>query len=578
MSAPAPSPARYQEVADAKAAGATYTPRRLADFVSDQIIRAAENSLTDAQDLRLLDPAIGDGELLCSLLSRLPKRETLRITVVGFETDPAALARARSRLQRDYPDVRFDLRLVSFLEYVLAHTVRPTLFSGDSAEEKFDLIIANPPYVRTQIIGAADAQQLARTFGLTGRVDLYHAFLIGMSKALKPTGTAGVIVSNRFMTTKGAGAIRAALRGNWCLQHIWDLGDTKLFDAAVLPAVVLAGGHATEAERVPRFSSIYATTEGGSTEVEGPLEALDESGLVTTTDGRSFDVKHGTLAVDDDLSSVWRIATDAGDDWMEAVASKTWATFGDLGKIRVGVKTCADKVFIRSGWSDASEENPPELLRRLTTHHVARRFKAASAGKWRDILYPHTSEGGVRRPVNLNDWPISRAYLEANRSTLEARSYVIAGGRQWFELWVPQDPALWSRPKLVFRDISECPTFWVDLDQTVVNGDCYWLVTEKLENEELLWLAAAVSNSTFIESFYDRRFNNKLYGGRRRFITQYVEQFPLPDPTLDTSKDMIDLAKSIYELEDGQPRDALEARLDGLVWEAFGLPIKEAPR
>lgn len=578
MSATALSPARYQEVAEAKSAGATYTPRRLADFVSDQIVRAAENTLNDAQELRLLDPAVGDGELLCSLLSRLPRREEQKVTVVGFETDAAALARARSRLERDYPGVSFDLRLVSFLEYVLAHTVRPTLFSDDTPEAKFDLIIANPPYVRTQIIGATDAQQLARTFNLTGRVDLYHAFLIGMSKALKPTGTAGVIVSNRFMTTKGAGAIRTALRGNWCLQHIWDLGDTKLFDAAVLPAVILARGHAVGDQRVPAFSSIYSTSERGPGRAEGPLEALEESGLVSTSDGRGFDVKHGTLADDGDLSSVWRIATVAGDDWLAAVASKTWATFGDVGKIRVGVKTCADKVFIKQGWAGASDTETPELLRRLTTHHVARRFKAATAGKWRDILYPHTSVGGVRRPVNLPDWPISQAYLEAHRTTLEGRSYVIAGGRQWFEIWVPQDPALWDRPKLVFRDISERPTFWVDLDQTVVNGDCYWLVTDKIEDEELLWLAAAVSNSTFIESFYDRRFNNKLYGGRRRFITQYVELFPLPDPSLDTSQAMIHLAKSIYELEDGRPRDALEARLDGLVWEAFGLPIKEAPR
>ena len=68
----------------------------------------------------------------------------------------------------------------------------------------------------------------------------------------------------------------------------------------------------------------------------------------------------------------------------------------------------------------------------------------------------------------------------------------------------------------------------MDLDGTIVNGDCYWLAATDDKTTVLLWLALAVGNSSFIEAFYDRRFNNKLYAGRRRFITQYVEHFPIP--------------------------------------------------
>ena len=38
----------------------------------------------------------------------------------------------------------------------------------------------------------------------------------------------------------------------------------------------------------------------------------------------------------------------------------------------------------------------------------------------------------------------------------------------------------------------------------------------------------AVANSSFIVRYYDPAFHNKLYAGRRRFMTQYVKQFPLP--------------------------------------------------
>jgi hypothetical protein len=150
--------------------------------------------------------------------------------------------------------------------------------------------------------------------------------------------------------------------------------------------------------------------------------------------------------------------------------------------------------------------------------------------------------------------------------------YVAKAGRRWYELWVPHHPAFWERRKLVFRDISERPVFWMDPGGAVVNGDCYWLAPEAEIEPDWLWLALAVANSTFCEAFYDRRFNNKLYAGRRRFITQYVERFPIPDPTRSLARRAVRLARRLFEEgpeADGAP--AMEQELDALVWEMFGL-------
>jgi len=140
---------------------------------------------------------------------------------------------------------------------------------------------------------------------------------------------------------------------------------------------------------------------------------------------------------------------------------------------------------------------------------------------------------------------------------------------------VPQDPAAWSSAKLVFPDISEKPVFWMDTDGGVVNGECYWLKCEKEGEEDLLWLALAVANSTFIEAFYDHRFNNKLYAGRRRFITQYVEQFPLPDPASKEAKAIVELAQAIHAALPSAEADRLACELDAYVWRAFGLTAEE---
>ncbi len=574
----AQSTRRYQVVTQEKSGGATYTPTMLADFVANKIIDSASLP-TDV--IRVLDPAVGDGELLISLMAKISGKTKATIEIHGFDIDGTALSQARQRIISEFPKVVLHLERGNFLNFVLGlqgGSRNPSLFDSPAPTQEFDIIIANPPYVRTQIMGADEAQKLGEAFGLSGRVDLYHAFLIGMAQVLKPGGTAGIIVSNRFMTTKGGASLRAALRTQFALGHIWDLGDTKLFDAAVLPAVILAEGRNGHDTGAPEFTSIYETQDAATLEAPDPITALSMVGTVALADGRKFRVQHGTLDASGAVDDVWRIATTATDSWLATVAAHTCKTFGDIGKIRVGVKTCADKIFIRSDWHTMPEHERPELLRPLTTHHGAGRFRARKPAKERGILYPHESVAGQRQPSNLADNPKSRAYLEAHRAALESRTYVIEGGRRWYEIWVPQDPAAWDQPKLVFRDISERPTFWLDLDGTIVNGDCYWLTAMRRSDENLLWLAAAVANSTFIEAFYDHRFNNKLYAGRRRFITQYVELFPLPDPTSELALEIAAISKAIYAQGGSREAAEMEAKLDPMIWRVFGLGVEEVGR
>ena len=84
---------RYTDVTDAKAEGATYTPKRLADFVADQI--GAVASPLPSGPVRVLDPAVGEGELLLSLVGRLKRDGLASVEAYGFDTDTHARGRPR---------------------------------------------------------------------------------------------------------------------------------------------------------------------------------------------------------------------------------------------------------------------------------------------------------------------------------------------------------------------------------------------------------------------------------------------------------------------------------------------------
>lgn len=567
---------RYRIVKREKSDGATFTPKSLADFVAENILQIATGN-ANIKNLRILDPAIGQGVLLISLLEGLSNQPDLTVEVHGFETDSESLHIAKSRIKQQFPHVSLHFKSRDFLGFVLENLDCKNHINsfGPINHDSFDLIIANPPYVRTQVMGADRAQRLAKQFNLTGRVDLYQAFLLGMLKLLKPNGIAGIIVSNRFMTTKSGVSVRRVLIEHYDVTRAYDLGDTKIFNAAILPAVVFIQGKNRNKNKSSTFTSIYQTERSAQSFATDPIQALKKKGIVEIDDGRRFNVLHGNLDTNGTTDGVWRVATREADDWLATVDANSWGKFRDIGKIRVGVKTCADKIFIRDDWQEMPDSVRPELLKPVTTHHIASRFKPLATHKQTQILYPHEVSHGRRCAVSLTNYPRSKDYLAQHRAALENREYVTKAGREWYEIWVPHDPDVWQHPKIVFRDIADQPTFWVDLSGSVVNGDCYWLTCQNSANKEWLWLAVAVGNSKFIERFYDYRFHNKLYAGRRRFMTQYVENFPLPDPEDTLSKEIISIAKLIYECTPSLRSTQLQSVIEKLIWNSFGLEIEE---
>lgn len=569
-----PSRSERAKADTTKAGGVHYTPARLASFVVANALEYIET----AGRLRVLDPACGDGALLAAVVELVTPECELEL--VGCDKDPAAIEAAEARLVGlSAGNVSWSLETCDFLSEATAlREASSSLFGGSpesaSLAEPFDLVVANPPYVRTQTLGAEESRRLADVFGLTGRVDLYHAFAVAMTESLREGGVLALLCSNRFMTTKGGSSLRRHLQ-KLDLHRVFDLGDTKLFEAAVLPAVIVASRRESVGDR-PSMATVYEcplSDEGLA--VRSVLDALDEGVEGSVHVGTSaFAIRRGFLNLGSASTDPWVLTTE-GNDWVAQVEERASLRFGDLGKIRVGIKTTADKVFIRENWSDVDGDVPEtDLLLPLLTHHVASRWTAGEPT--RQVLYPYDLTEHKRVPLDLDRWPRAAAYLESHRTQLEGRRYVVEAGRNWWEIWVPQRPAEWALPKLVFPDISDQPRFSIDYSGSVVNGDCYWLALPTERDERIGRLAMAVANSSLGTRFYDQVCGNKLYSGRRRYITQYVERFPLPDPDGPEARKIVELVGYLLEGDLGETEATdLEGELDQLVWRSFG--FEEVP-
>ena len=183
-----------------------------------------------------------------------------------------------------------------------------------------------------------------------------------MTRGLR-AGVLGLLCSNRFLSVQAGEALRDRLRREYEFCEIFDLGDTKLFAAAVLPAIVIARRRPTQVSSTCVYVRAYeyGGLEAPKTAAASILAALDEGddGIIEVS-GRRFEVERGELKYSASAKEPWRVANERRESWLATIARNTTATFADIGVIRVGIKTTADRVFIRSTWSDLPSELRPE--------------------------------------------------------------------------------------------------------------------------------------------------------------------------------------------------------------------------
>ena len=450
------------------------------------------------------------------------------------------------------------------------------LFNEKIRRSFADIIIANPPYVRTQVLGAEKAQQLARDFNLSGRVDLYYPFFMAMTNALKVGGILGVITSNRYICTKSGADIRKYLLENYNVLEVIDLGDTKLFDAAVLPAIFIGTKKSPKetTNSVSKYSSIYECQEVGNVNVKDEDNIFDilksNTPGIYRVNGICYEYKTGILKTTLNKSDVWQLEDTNGSKWINTVESNTKFRIKDLFKVRVGIKSCADNVFISQMWDKMGIEIEDKLLRPMLSQENIDTWNIDRNAVIK-VLYPHYSQGGKRKVYDIAEFPNAKRYLEANKEQLEARTYLVKANRNWYEYWVPQNPALWELPKIVFPDISVKPRFCFDNTGAVVNGNCYWVCATTKEEENLLLLIEGICNSSIMTKYHDSKFTNKLYSGRRRYLSQYIEEYPIPDPNCDASKQIILFVDRLNNTSDNKEKEVLASEVDKLVEKAFGL-------
>jgi hypothetical protein len=618
-----------------KALGEFYTPPNIVAYILNAVGYTANNLVIT--DQRLLDPACGSGCFLIAAARRFIKaaRESglsarqivRRLThdgaIVGFDVKPLPVLLARIGLAieiisllpdyrgqiKDIPIFRIDALKGMQRKSLTEPTTQLTLFESRKSYNttpetywrdtiQYHYVVGNPPYVRVQGIAAETRDQYKRTFkSAQGRFDLSVLFLERGLNWLLPKGKLGFITSNKFFTSSYGKGIRELIAQQSSVIHILDLADTKRFGAAVLPCIlVLSKTRSSNQE----FPYVIARQANGQVEtsvvpdlfkfVQSILKTRKLERTVSLDDGSHVHLRLFPAHLPQRPVRFWHFVTSEERQVLDKIQTAGHKKLDDLAqKIIVGLKTNADAVF-----ADPMTET---FIRRqgLERDLIYPLLRGVNVSRWHIIwsglkpkkdtyvLYPHVEHVGRVFPVNLSDYPQTRKYLEAHRERLERRHYLMAGRRQWYEIWVHQRPSAFQRPyKIVTPDLAPGNTFALDTNGFFCQGSCFVIVL-KDERVAHYRYVLGLLNSRLME-FVHKQQSTFIYAGRYRYWTSYMKDYPIvplfsPNGAMNQEgQAIIEIVTMIEQAAQEERRSrvrSLETELDALVYKLYQLGTDE---
>jgi hypothetical protein len=328
----------------------------------------------------------------------------------------------------------------------------PQVFGSE--KKGFDVVIANPPYIRVQNI---DPATKVRWPSIANRnADLSYAFIeLALRQLAAPDRGQVAYIQPNFRHHDAASTVRQMLMG----QHadvaarlrLWvDFDDQQVFDTATNYVAMLF------AERLP------SPKAAPSFEYSGPRfsKSGDDDDIAWL---RPVGATHAHPTVDEWLT-VERQLREA----VIADRARFPRCLGDLAVIEVGVQTSCDDVFLFEDCQPAGDgtvlvrqKGASEPVRIET--ELVRECKKGSSAQPRWLLLPYREDGKLLEAADLKKrFPLAWRYLTIHRATLEEREKGAFRDDSWFRLGRNQGVVACFRPKLLVPSLLKEPSAMLD--------------------------------------------------------------------------------------------------------------------
>jgi hypothetical protein len=462
----------------------------------------------------------------------------------------------------------------------------PEVLDEDGEFIGFDAVIGNPPYIRQEAI-KDQKPVFAEMFGdfYSGTADIYTYFYKAGLTLLKQGGLLCYIAPNKFMRAGYGRNTRTLLTSEATPVQVLDFGDLPVFEeATTYPSIVMVEKSIPSPPPSP-------TGRGGKSKGHRPLgeggRRSDEGDFLaaTFTDNeqlKRFDKMLPSIGFTMPVSALkedgWALERPDVLQLMEKLR-KAGKPLGEHveGKFYRGVLTGLNEAFVIDGETRqrliAEDPRSAELIKPWLRGRDIRKWKA----EW-DGLYLITIASSANR-----EWTWSReksedaarllfesAYTSIHRHLSQCEDKLRKRddqGKFWWELRACVYWEEFEKPKISWSHFATVPEFVYDEERFLSNDKSYIMPTDDLSILGIL--------NSGITNFFIGQLSPPVRGGFMELRKIYLEQLPIPIATDAQKAPIIERVQQILAAPDSPEVPRLEAEIDRLVYELYGLKEEE---
>lgn len=436
-------------------------------------------------------------------------------------------------------------------------------FKPNANEGWFDIVLANPPYVRSGKIEAKLKSALKNNYGkfFTGSSDLLTFFFRVAKDLLFEGGVMSFITSNNYMRAGYGGPSRELLSKKFQPLVIVDFGEMPVFKAAVDSTVYIGvnaeGGDAPF--RALTIKSVDDIAKVGQMVRDAPAEIKPSELDPASWSFAPIEFRAIAGAMDKAKS---RISNIVGDDFYRGILTGLNGAFliGEAERQTLLTDGAKTERLIRK-WVDGGE------IERWG-HDYSQQFVIAIAsgsnvkGGW---PWSGKTESEAER-IFAKEHPALFAHLSQWRTDLKKRT---DKGEYWWELRACGYWDAFDKVKVAYNETSSELHAFVDEDGFCFNKTAFILLPDDP------WSLAALMLSKPLDFYFRMRFpshGDAFNGGRPQFRKDRMLTVPVPAMSDDQKSSLSMLGKAIQRChENGLPAigERLETVVNALVYELF---------
>jgi methylase of polypeptide subunit release factors len=523
--------------------GAIFTPNWLAFELTQKTLQYWKQLNPEKESPKLVgDLSCGPGAFLFYLSNLLTN--TSHIIGVDRNIELACLARlmliCRPNCLIESKDTLLDIQKQS------------SLFSSASNIPSFDydILVGNPPYIRSQTLPSMYTIQLKQLYPTftRGNFDLVVLFLAHTLEALAHGGVGGLIVSNKFMSSRYGASICRRLAEQARILEIVNFGDGQVFSNRTTYTCTITFA------KLPKSKSFFVTSFP---------HGLDWHG----------DNAHSKLAQKTELPSSrllshpWNLANESKNEIVKLMHEPGLPSILDIFRnICQGVRTGANQIFLIN--QEAAAHIEPELLQPHVNGQNIRRGYILPSDYY--LLHPYRFNMNglievIPPDILERDFPGAWAYLLCHREALTERK--LNPELQWYSYSRTQNLAIQHYPKILVKEMMPRAEFAADPYGEFATSAGYALVARpEMTSQELEFWAAILS--TPIMEFQLRMISTQLHSGWFRLLGHHLKKIKLP---VLQGQDYNYANKLVDNLRQDTDNDIAWNQLDNLVAKSFKL-------